>query len=242
MSCPHDSVPRSEAQRFGCVSKGTMSSARFVVFFFFFFFLLLIRSITVPVLDRHPGEAGCRTTGHITVHKIGGNMHVAAGKSGTQSHGTHTHHMHRVNFETLHSFNISHTIHKFHFGDDFYGKVDPLNGVVAWEHELAQYQYLVSVVPTSYIRASGWVTPSHQYSYTVHREKVDVGSRSFKLPGLFIKYSFDALRMTKRDHPSSSFSHLVTRLCALLGGSYVIFGLLYRSVSNTAELLSKKQD
>lgn len=120
--------------------------------------------------------------------------------------------------------------------------MDPLNGVTVWEQELAQYQYLVNVVPTSYERASGWTTAAHQYSYTVHREKVDVGSRSFKLPGLFIKYSFDALRMTKRDHPSSSFSHLLTRLCALLGGSYVILGLVYRGVSTTAEALSKKND
>lgn len=87
--------------------------------------------------------------------------------------------MHRVNFETLKFFNISHTIHTLHFGGDFHGKVDPLNGVEVcllavlaclsspapcqvWEPELAQYTYLVNVVPTTYVRASGHETPSHQ--------------------------------------------------------------------------------
>ncbi len=104
----------------------------------------------------------------------------------------------------------------------------------------------------------------YRYSFTVHREKVEIGTRTFKLPGqplylspmfsekgfsnnatptgLFVKYSFDALRMTKRDHPSSTFAHLVTRVCALLGGAYVFFGLIYRGVSNTVELIAKKND
>ncbi len=80
-----------------------------------------------------------------------------------------------------------------------------------------------------------------RYSYTVHRDLVDLGARSFKLPGLFIRYSFDALRMTRRDHPESSFSHFLTRCCALLGGSYVFMGLIYRMTS-TAVDWAKKRD
>jgi hypothetical protein len=185
------------------------------------------------------GEVGCRTVGFIEIPKIGGNMHVAAGKSGVQDHGTHTHHMHRVNFQALKQFNISHTISKLHFGEGFYGKVDPLTGVEHWEKELAQYTYYVNVVPTVVIQASGRESPSHQYSYTLHREKVDLGSRSFKLPGLFIKYSFDALRMTKRAHPHSTFTHFLTRICALLGGSYVFFGLIYSVTSSSIDYFKK---
>jgi hypothetical protein len=164
--------------------------------------------------SRFPGEVGCRTSGFIDIHKIGGNFHVAAGKSGSQDHGTHTHHMHRVNFETLKDFNISHTITTLHFGEGFYGKVDPLSGVTQWERQLAQYTYYVNVVPTVFQYASGREVGAHQYSYTVHRDVVNLGGermrivcsysniflsvdRSFKLPGLFIKYSFDALRMSK---------------------------------------------
>jgi hypothetical protein len=51
--------------------------------------------------NKVANEVGCRTEGYIDINKIGGNFHVAAGRSGTQDHGTHTHHMHRVNFETL---------------------------------------------------------------------------------------------------------------------------------------------
>jgi hypothetical protein len=104
---------------------------------------------------------------------------VAAGRSGTQDHGTHTHHMHRVNFESLKGrtivclsrlilsleqtdFNISHTIARMHFGESYSGKVDPLNGVTVWENQLAQYTYFVNVVPTVVQHASGRETPSHQ--------------------------------------------------------------------------------
>ncbi len=135
--------------------------------------------------NRVQGEVGCRATGHIDIHKIGGNFHVAAGKSGTQDHGTHTHHMHRVNFETLKDFNISHTIGHLHFGEGFHGKVDPLNGVTQWERELAQYTYFVNVVPTVMHYASGREVPSHQYSYTMHREMVNLGGNSDPLRLLF---------------------------------------------------------
>ena len=135
------------------------------------------------------GEVGCRTHGFIKIHKIGGNMHVAAGKSGVQDHGTHTHHMHRVNFESLKTFNISHQINQLHFGETFYGKVDPLNTVEHWESGLAQYTYFVNVVPTVVQHASGRESAAHQYSYTLHREEINLGQRSFKLPGFFIKLS-----------------------------------------------------
>lgn len=194
----------------------------------------------VASANKVEGEVGCRVDGFIQIYKIGGNFHVAAGKSGTQSHGTHTHHMHRVNFETLKEFNISHRINKLHFGEDFYGKVDPLNGVESYEPQLAQYTYYVSVVPTVVRHASGRETPSHQYSFTLHREVVDLTSRMFKLPGLFIRYSFDALRMTKVAHPHSTFTHFLTRICALLGGFYVFLGILYRTLSATIDMAKKK--
>ncbi len=85
--------------------------------------------------------------------------------------------MHRVNFETLKFFNVSHTIHRFHFGEDFYGKVDPMNDVVVWEHELAQYTYLVNVVPTSYVRASGRETAAHQLRSVCGLERGLCGAR-----------------------------------------------------------------
>jgi hypothetical protein len=74
----------------------------------------------------------------------------------------------------------------------------------------------------------------------VHRDVVDLTARSFKLPGLFIRYSFDALRMTKVDHPESSFSHFLTRCCALLGGSYVFMGLIYRMTSSAVDWAKKR--
>ena len=48
--------------------------------------------------------------------------------------------------------------------------------------------------------------------------------------------------MTKRDHPESSFSHLLTRLCALLGGSYVFMGLVYRFTASSYDMIAKKND
>jgi hypothetical protein len=45
------------------------------------------------------------------------------------------------------------------------------------------------------------------------------------------KYDFSAYEMTHREVPKS-FAHFITRCCAVIGGAFVVFGLLSVAASH----------
>jgi len=68
---------------------------------------------------------------------------------------------------------------------------------------------------------------SNQYSATHHIKLVNLMTREGAwLPGIFFKYDVDALRVRKTEQ-ERSWGHFFTRLFAVLGGTYVVLGLLY---------------
>jgi len=171
---------------------------------------------------------GCRIAGYLQVPRRKGNVHVAAGTSMTQHHGTHEHHVHQLNMEELSTFNTSHTIHDVSFGKRYPGQVVPLFNVQNIELEsLAQYTYYINVVSTTYERVSGSVTTTSQYSYTLHRRGHEHGSFSFPLPGVFFKYDIDALSVQITEVPRE-WGEFLVRLCGIIGGFWAVVGVCVR--------------
>lgn len=57
-------------------------------------------------------------------------------------------------------------------------------------------------------------------------------------PGVFWKYDFSPYATSLREVPKS-FSHFITRCCAVIGGTFVVFGLL-SALASRLETAAKK--
>lgn len=73
------------------------------------------------VLEQHEG---CQISGYLQVNKVAGNFHIAP-KEGFQDQHSHADDL--LAFEAG-LFNVSHTIHRLSFGEEFPGIVNPLDG------------------------------------------------------------------------------------------------------------------
>mmetsp|Transcript_6287 Transcript_6287/g.19086 ORF Transcript_6287/g.19086 Transcript_6287/m.19086 type:complete len:490 (+) Transcript_6287:140-1609(+) len=179
-----------------------------------------------PAAESYKQLEGCRIHGHLEIKKSKGNFHVAAGRSTTSAHASHKHHVHRLDKKTLAEFNTSHSISRLHFGKPFPGVEYPLQGVHHAEDGLSQVKYLINIVPTVYEYANGNQIETYQYQATMHRLPVDVTSGHYPLPGVFFMYDFSELRI-KYTEQSQYFSTFFTRVCAVVGGVFVVIGLVY---------------
>ena len=179
---------------------------------------------------------GCRVYGTLHVNKVAGNFHFALGRGvpntavgsamstdpfartmvGAQ-------HQHRFDMYQLQMFNASHKVHRLSFGHEYplMGRM-PLDGVTkSVESGKGQYNYYISVVPTRYVKASGRVIQSYQYSYTEKVVEVPVGATRFPHPGSFFYLSINPLAV-QIDERHKSFLHFFANVCAIVGSVYVV--------------------
>eukprot|EP00878_Enallax_costatus_P011895 GHUV01012419.1.p1 GENE.GHUV01012419.1~~GHUV01012419.1.p1 ORF type:complete len:384 (+),score=81.13 GHUV01012419.1:266-1417(+) len=152
-------------------------------------------------INEQQGE-GCHVWGHLSVNKVAGNFHFAAGHS-YQSGSMHIHDMAPFVDKTL---DFSHRIHSLSFGKQYPGMRNPLDGVMQvapkkpsdaqGKKPTGMYQYFLKVVPTDYIDRSNISTQTNQFSVTENfRESADamVGGRS--LPGVFFFYDLSPIKV-----------------------------------------------
>jgi hypothetical protein len=136
----------------------------------------------------------------------------------------------------LKEFDASHTIHRLAFGETFEGMVNPLDGTVYKQKRLTQVKYTLQVVPTTIVPANGPSFNTNQYSAYQTSNLVDFTQHSFQLPGIFFEYDFDPIRV-KIIEKRSDFLHLFVRLCAIVGGLYVLLGIFYHGINRALTLL-----
>jgi len=172
------------------------------------------------------GKTGCKIAGYIVTSKVEGEFHIGLGKKTHKSENT-IDHVHHFTHEELAGFNSSHHIHHFSFGEDFPGSTYPLDDVkvIIPEGEMYRYIYFLKIVPTTYKYLSGRVLQSYQFSVTSEKNLVNINVQRFWQPGVFFKYSYSAYQVTYKEQ-RRSFAHFLTRCCAIIGGVFVVSGLL----------------
>jgi len=182
---------------------------------------------------------GCKINGRIQVPKIGGNFHIAPGL-GAATFGGHSHTLHPLTFTAdLEKTKLSHSIHKLSFGPPYPGMTDPLTGVEFSTDKLVRHIYYIRLVPTVYIDGSN-IIHTYQYSVTNHTDVVNLGTFSLQLPGIFFKYDFSPM-LVQLERREKYFTHFLTRLCAIIGGTWVVLGLIYSSLQSAVDHLKKKR-
>lgn len=183
-------------------------------------------------------DEGCKVYGFLEVPRGKGDFHIAAGMGFEQSHETHSHHMHQLDWTRVHKFNITHTVNYLSFGPAIPKMINPLDKHSILAPVLAQHMYMIQVVPTQYDNG-GTSLFTNQYTFTQHHLRIDIDSGSFALPGVYFKYEINPLMIHVHDK-DSSFATFLTRICAIIGGLYVVFGILY-SLTYTVVKSTKKQ-
>lgn len=188
------------------------------------------------VIAPYTDEEGCRIFGFLEVPRGKGDFHIAAGSGFSQRHDEHQHHIHQVDWSRVDKFNISHNIHSLSFGPLIPGVVNPLDKHVIVAQSLAQHIYMIQVIPTKYDSGSTFLN-TNQYAFTQHHQLVEPGP-NFALPGVYFRYDINPLMIYihKKD---SSLANFITRLCAIIGGLYVVFGIVYSLSANVVKSTKK---
>eukprot|EP00882_Tetradesmus_deserticola_P010657 GHRQ01011257.1.p1 GENE.GHRQ01011257.1~~GHRQ01011257.1.p1 ORF type:complete len:399 (+),score=139.27 GHRQ01011257.1:579-1775(+) len=201
----------------------------------------------LQMIHEQQGE-GCHIWGHLSVNKVAGNFHFAAGHS-YQSGSMHIHDMAPFADKAL---DFTHKVHSLSFGKPYPGMQNPLDGVTQLVPQKAtssqqghkaptgMFQYFLKVVPTDYIDKAGVRTNTNQYSVTENfRESSDPTAGGRSLPGVFFFYDLSPIKVHIQEQ-RASFLHFLTNVCAIVGGIFAVSGLIDGTVYQAEQVIRKK--
>lgn len=171
---------------------------------------------------------GCQIFGVLDVERVAGNFHVSM-------HGLSLYVASKI-FETGYEVNVSHVIHDLSFGPTYPGVHNPLDGSERILHDTSgTFKYFLKIVPTEYHHLHGEVMPTNQFSVTEYYQKMKPSDRSY--PAVYFVYDLSPIVVTIKEH-RRNFGHFITRLCAVLGGTFAVTGMLDRWMFRIIELMT----
>mmetsp|Transcript_10136 Transcript_10136/g.24600 ORF Transcript_10136/g.24600 Transcript_10136/m.24600 type:complete len:416 (+) Transcript_10136:119-1366(+) len=167
---------------------------------------------------------GCNVHGVIALNSGGGSFHLAPGRDHSEGHDMMA--IFEMLLSTFEQFNVTHTIHKIRFGDEFPGNTNQLDGekrVIADGYGM--YQYYFKIVPTLVKFQNGTSIQTNQYSVTEHLRHVSPGGGR-GLPGVWFFYEISPLHVEIVEGYRKGFVGFFTSVCAIVGGVVTTLGLL----------------
>ncbi|RWS13912.1 endoplasmic reticulum-Golgi intermediate compartment protein 3-like isoform X2 [Dinothrombium tinctorium] len=161
-------------------------------------------------------KEGCQIFGFVEVSRVGGNFHIAPGRSLTKHHV----HVHDLSPHDSSQMNVTHKIRHLSFGRNIPGKTNPMDGTyqVAEEGSM-MFQYYIKIVPTLFVRSDGSSLQTNQFAVTRHKKQTQESLSDSGLPGVFFIYEFAPI-MVKYTERQKSFMHFATSVCAIIGGVF----------------------
>lgn len=173
---------------------------------------------------------GCRIYGILDVQRVAGNFHVSV-------HGLSMYVAQRI-FEVPARVNVSHVIHDLSFGPRYPGIHNPLDGTTRILHDTSgSFKYYIKIVPTEYRYLSKEVLPTNQFSVNEYFSTIEELERR-SWPAVYFLYDLSPITVTIREE-RRSFLHFITRLCAVLGGTFAVTGMLDRWMFRFIETVTK---
>ncbi|GKV15251.1 hypothetical protein SLEP1_g26048 [Rubroshorea leprosula] len=172
---------------------------------------------------------GCRVYGVLDVQRVAGNFHISV-------HGLNIY-VAQMIFGGVTQVNVSHIIHDLSFGPKYPGIHNPLDGTLRILHDTSgTFKYYIKIVPTEYRYISKEVLPTNQFSVTEYFSPMNEFHRTW--PAVYFLYDLSPITVTIKEE-RRSFLHFITRLCAVLGGTFALTGMLDRWMYRLLEVLSK---
>ncbi|XP_024032147.1 endoplasmic reticulum-Golgi intermediate compartment protein 3 isoform X2 [Morus notabilis] len=172
---------------------------------------------------------GCRVYGVLDVQRVAGNFHISV-------HGLNIF-VAQMIFEGSKHVNVSHIIHDLSFGPKYPGIHNPLDGTERILHDTSGvFKYYIKIVPTEYRYIWKEVLPTNQFSVTEYFSPMKDFDRSW--PAVYFLYDLSPITVTIKEE-RRSFLHFITRLCAVLGGTFALTGMLDRWMYRLLEAVTK---
>ena len=173
---------------------------------------------------------GCRVYGVLDVQRVAGNFHISV-------HGLNIYVAQKI-FDGAKNVNVSHVIHDLSFGPKYPGIHNPLDETTRIVHDASgTFKYYIKVVPTEYRYISKEVLPTNQFSVTEYFSPINTqNGRTW--PAVYFLYDLSPITVTIREE-RRSFFHFITRLCAVLGGTFAVTGMLDRWMYRLVEAVTK---
>ena len=188
-------------------------------------------------LARISQGEGCRINGTVWVNKVAGNFHIAPGTS--EQHNLA--HQHQSALDGRVAVNMTHVWNRLTFGDEFPNMPQPLGGRAKTDlHNNTMYQYFVQIVPMTYNAADGTRVKTHGYSVTEH-ERRGSSAPEDGVPGVFVLYDISPMEVIYEEH-TGDFFHLLTGVCAIVGGMFTVFSLLDAFIFHSLTVISRHED
>ncbi|CAG2202117.1 ERGIC1 [Mytilus edulis] len=208
---------------------------------------------------------GCRMESHFVINKVPGNFHVSTHSSRTQPDNPDmTHLIHKVRFgmdlqegkEVKGSFNPLEDVdrsagqalatHNYivkivpSVYEDKRGNVGyPYQYTYSYRVTLATHDYIVKVVPSVYEDTSRNIIYPYQYTYS-YREVMQYGHGGRVVPAIWFRYELSPItvRYIEKNKPFYTF---LTTVCAIVGGTFTVAGILDSCIFTAAEIFKKAE-
>lgn len=205
---------------------------------------------------------GCRVSGHVTVGKVVGRLHMAPGES-FFSADRHSHDLSSYDMEGM-PYDFSHTITHFSFtGVDQETspstehslqtlQEDPLAGYTRLTDEKDfQFRYFLHIVGTDYTFRSGKTIETNQYSAT-HHERPLKGGRDGDhphslhnrggIPGLWFNFDISPMRVKEIEKRSISIAELLMNVFAIIGAVITTAAVVDKGVYAVDQALKSRKE
>ncbi len=198
-------------------------------------------------------DEGCNVHGVVALDSGGGNFHLAPGRDAAQMHDFNSiDNIFELLMKTFEQWNVSHTIHKIRFGDEYPGHVHQLdeqirnvgdaygmyqyyfkvrrrnveNDILVQDDRINYFIFLsLQIVPTRYVFLNGTIIETNQFSVTEHLRHVNPGGGR-GLPGVFFFYEISPLHVEIVEGYRKGWVAFFTSVCAIVGGVITTMGMI----------------
>lgn len=174
------------------------------------------------------GGNGCRMESHFLINKVPGNFHVSTHSAESQPENP----------------DMTHIIHKVRFGMDLQegkdvsGSFNPLEGLDKTKSQaIATHDYIVKIVPSVYEDSRGNLRYPYQYTFS-YRDVIQYGHGGRMMPAIWFRYDLSPITVRYKEKRKPFYTFLTT-VCAIVGGTFTVAGILDSCIFTAAEVFRK---
>jgi len=154
----------------------------------------------------------------------------------------------KVQHVVKNSASVDHVIHDLGFGDEIpvakkWREIIPakafsvLSGIRRDTDINVSHDYHLKLVPTTFIDQNSRAFQSYQFSYA-YQNFVLMTPVGLSPPAIIFRYEISAMEI-KYQYSRKPLYHLLTMMCAIVGGIVTVAGILDKILFNTQQLLMK---
>ncbi|XP_078484952.1 endoplasmic reticulum-Golgi intermediate compartment protein 1 [Ciona intestinalis] len=178
-------------------------------------------------VPTHDGN-GCLFTSRFQINKVPGNFHVSTHSARSQPDNP----------------DMTHEIKELRIGDNMVipgvksQSFNALEGKTTFDkHPLSSHDYIMKIVPTVYESIDGNLRYLYQYT-NAYKDYIAYGHGQRVMPAIWFRYEMTPItvKYTERRKP---FYHFITMVCAIIGGTFTVAGIIDSMIFSATEMYKK---